>query len=290
MREKTTLSSQNEKRWTKGKNVAKAALTGALLLTPATWSAQETRSFEDEQNRKEILVDATNKENKHSEIVDENINSENMGWNSGGWGPSSWETQLFMTQDDFQSLMDWLSDEEKEKLSKLSDDQVMEFLDMLRQKYNKKREMYGNRNLIIKDLEENHVKVEENVEMMWYKWKIFHINLPAVWNFKWFKFDCFVSDELVSKENLEGNQKLLRQSYLVDDIVKLWLSIKDYLKEYWAYWDVNMYLRSFMNLYKSYRSKNKESREFFEDDLSNLVRIRNNIHKDSNHLLLNPNK
>lgn len=286
MREKTTLSSQNEKKWTKGKNVANAALTGVLLLTPATWSAQETRTFEENQDKKEILVDTPVKENEHSKIFDdETINSQNMGL-----APSE-ANKLSMTQDDFQFLMDWLSDEQKEKLSKLSDDKVMEFLDELRQIYNKKREMYRNRDLIIKDLKENHVKMEENVEMMWYKWKIFHINLPAVWNFKWFKFDCFISDKLVSKEDFKKNPKLIRQSYLVDDISNLWLSLNEYLKEYWAYLDVNMYLRSFMNLYKSYRSKNKRSREFTEyDDLSNLVRIREDIHSDSSYLFLKPDK
>jgi hypothetical protein len=69
------------------------------------------------------------------------------------------------TQNNFQSLMDSLSDEQKEKLSRLSDDQAMQLLDTLRQEQSRKTEVYGNVDLLIEDLKKKHVKVEENVEM-----------------------------------------------------------------------------------------------------------------------------
>ena len=143
---------------------------------------------------------------------------------------------------------------------------------------------------IIKNLEKNHINIEENVEMMWYKWKNFHIELPAVWKFKWFKFDCFVSDEPVSKRDFKENSELGEQSYSLEDIEKLWSSLNEYLKENGTYWDANLYIRSFMNLHDSYRSKDEYPREFLEDDISDTVRVRNNTDKDSNYLFLNPNK
>lgn len=69
------------------------------------------------------------------------------------------------TQNNFQSLMDSLSDEQKEKISRLSDDQAMQLLDTLRQEQSRKTEVYGNVDLLIEDLKKKHVKVEENVEM-----------------------------------------------------------------------------------------------------------------------------
>ena len=55
MREKTTLSSQNEKKWTKGKKIVGTALAATLLVTPAVSSAQETNVPEKNQDKKEIV-------------------------------------------------------------------------------------------------------------------------------------------------------------------------------------------------------------------------------------------
>lgn len=67
-------------------------------------------------------------------------------------------------------------------------------------------ELKWNPDKVIADLEENHMKVDdENVEMYWYKGKIVHVELPSVWWFKWDKFDYFISDEVI---NIDDYKKI----------------------------------------------------------------------------------
>lgn len=88
-----------------------------------------------------------------------------------------------------------------------------------------------NTEAILDDLKKNHVKVEKNVEMMWYEWKKIHINLPAVWNFKWFKFDCFVSNLPITRKDFEENPEFEKKSYSMDDISKLLYAMNEYMIE-----------------------------------------------------------
>jgi len=88
-----------------------------------------------------------------------------------------------------------------------------------------------NTNIILNDLKENHVKVEENAEMMWCKWKKVHIDLPAVWDFEWFKFDYFISDEAVYKRDFEKKSELEEKSYSMSDISKLLQAMNRYMIE-----------------------------------------------------------
>lgn len=94
---------------------------------------------------------------------------------------------------------------------------------------------------ILKDLRENHVKVEENVEMMWYKWRKVYIDLPSVWNFWWFKFGYFVSDDWCSRSEFESNQELKERSYSVEDVSWLFKAVNEYMKELSIEtdWDMN---------------------------------------------------
>ena len=97
---------------------------------------------------------------------------------------------------------------------------------------------------ILKDLKENHVKIEENVEMMWYKWKKVYINLPAVWSFEWFKFEYFISENTVygSEITSELNDKL----YSIRDISQMLKAMNRYMKalgvETDGYMDYERYL------------------------------------------------
>ena len=84
---------------------------------------------------------------------------------------------------------------------------------------------------ILNDLEENHVTIEHDVEMMWHEWKKVHIELPAVWDFEWFKFDCFVSYDYVTKEDFEAEPELEKKSYSMSDISKLLHAMNKYMAE-----------------------------------------------------------
>ena len=140
------------------------------------------------------------------------------------------------TQRDFQSLMDWLSAEQKEKLSSLSDDQAMQLLETLRQEHNERTEMHENVDSFVEDLKINHVKVEENVTKMWHEWKIIHIDLPSKWDFKWFKFDFFVS-ESNNVNRLTVNDWSL---YSMKEISGLFWAINSYLEASWKSTDWNI--------------------------------------------------
>ena len=84
---------------------------------------------------------------------------------------------------------------------------------------------------ILRDLKENHVKIEENAKMMWYKWRKVHIELPAVWNFEWFKFNYFVSNDYVTKWNFEKKSELEEKSYSMSDVSKLLQAMNKYMIE-----------------------------------------------------------
>ena len=92
------------------------------------------------------------------------------------------------------------------------------------------KELYWNKEKILENLKENCVKVEEKVEMMWYKWKKVHINLPAVWKFKWFKFDYFVSNESVRKYDFKKGSELENKSYSMKEVWELLKAMNRYMK------------------------------------------------------------
>lgn len=106
--------------------------------------------------------------------------------------------------------------------------------------------LFWNKEAILKDLKEHHVKIEENAEMMWFKWKKIRLELPAVWNFEGFKFDCFVSDESIEKKSIEKKfflkkeSKLEEKSYSMQEIWELLEAINTYMKELWIDSDENM--------------------------------------------------
>lgn len=90
-------------------------------------------------------------------------------------------------------------------------------------------ELFWNRIAILDDLAKNHVKVEEDVEMMWYKWKRFHIDLPAVGDFKWFKFDWFVSDNMLKREDFMNNN-VRKKLHSKNVVYKILRAMNKYMK------------------------------------------------------------
>lgn len=112
-------------------------------------------------------------------------------------------------------------------------------------------ELVGNKEAVLRDLKERYVKVQPNVEMFWWKWRNISINLPAVGKFKWFKFECFISDGSMRKEffdrslsydeigccsfgTKEKDAHLFSdKSYSVKEILDFFKAIKEYMKEYW---------------------------------------------------------
>ena len=133
---------------------------------------------------------------------------------------------------DFNTPTGW-NENSKLKLQWLTDKQELALSTTLKQdkKYNGKEHLIWDTDAILKDLKENHVTIEDNAEVMWYRWKNVHIELPAVWDFEWFKFDYFVSDDRVYKYIFRNDPELEKKSYSMSDISKLLKAINSYMSE-----------------------------------------------------------
>lgn len=103
----------------------------------------------------------------------------------------------------------------------------------------KKEELYWDKEKILESLKQK-VEVEENVEYMWYKWKKVHITLPREWEFEWFKFEYFVSDESVHKKDFESNVELEKKSYSMKEVWNLLKAMNRYMKAMGVETDWNM--------------------------------------------------
>ena len=108
-----------------------------------------------------------------------------------------------------------------------------------KEKREKIEKIYWNKDAILDDLKENHIKVEE-AEMMWYKWKIVEITLPEVWNFKRYSFKYFVSDDRIRKDEFESDPKLGNKSYEMEDVWGLLKAMNEYMKAMWVETDWNI--------------------------------------------------
>ena len=122
----------------------------------------------------------------------------------------------------------------------------------------KRKEIIGkikwNTDAIRDDLKKNYVKIEENAEMMWYKWKKVHITLPSIWSFEWYKFGYFISDNMVKKWEFENNPNLGEKSlFSMCDISKLLQAINKYMVEFWGKNDMNV---DYENELQYWRTKN----------------------------------
>ena len=99
--------------------------------------------------------------------------------------------------------------------------------------YNGKEKLIWNTDAILEDLRKNHVIIEEDVLMMWYRWKKVHIDLPAVWSFEWYKFDCFVSYgyEKIEMQYFNREYDLKHKSFSMKEISELLQAINKYMAE-----------------------------------------------------------
>ena len=127
--------------------------------------------------------------------------------------------------EDLKSRLEWLTDKQKDKLFEIL-------------KYEKLKRLIWKKEEILKYTKENYVTVEKNAEMMWYKWKIVDIDLPSVWNFEWFKFKYFASDNNVY--TCKYPPELEKKSYSMNDVWKLLKAINSYMVELQGISDENI--------------------------------------------------
>jgi len=123
--------------------------------------------------------------------------------------------------------LNWLTEAQKDKLLN----------DLIEDKNRANRpdnfeELKWNPDKVIADLKKNHMKVDENVEMCWYKGKIVHIELPSVWWFEWYRFDYFISDEVVEVDTY-NNIKWTIKYHTKRSFWKFLNNLNRYMQQFW---------------------------------------------------------
>lgn len=93
------------------------------------------------------------------------------------------------------------------------------------------------REYIWNDLIKKHTKVGY-WEVLWYQWKIIRITLPAVWDFWWYKFECFISDKSMKANEMQYNKWYKDFALSKDEMDDFNKAIREYMKSYWVkkYW------------------------------------------------------
>lgn len=126
-------------------------------------------------------------------------------------------------------------------IANLSGPEQHELLEILQKHINSTDDrIYWRENAIIRNLISNkYVEILDGKEMLWYNWKIVHITLPKVGEFKWFKFDYFISDEEVDFKTFNENPQVKDLSHSREDIVNLLEAINDYMREHGVIIDKN---------------------------------------------------
>lgn len=186
--------------------------------------------------------------------------------------------------EDIKTLTDW-DTERNEKIQELTGKKWNEISETL----------FWNKEAILQDLKINYVKIDDDVEMMWYKWKNFHIKLPAVWNFEWFKFDCFVSDDEIYKSEFEYSW-LWNSSYSIIEILELFQAFNKYMNELGINmdWDITDWDRKYFEYdleYWGWGRRTSEAWDFLKEIMkfNSMYRLKdvNVAHEDGSRAIRN---
>ena len=141
-------------------------------------------------------------------------------------------------------LLGW-TDKLKMFIDLLSPDQKDQLLEILLQENKEKKKNYWepipelvwNFDKVLEFINDKCVKSQE-IYLVW-KWFMYTIELPAVWEFEWFKFKCFKSEWV---NNFDGYNKDLNGSsmwYSMEEIWEILQKINEFLMAYWV-WNGNI--------------------------------------------------
>ena len=134
------------------------------------------------------------------------------------------------------------------------------------------------RKYVLNNLIEKYMRVEYGVERFWYQWKILRINLPAAWDFWWYKFECFISDKTIEESSYD--KKYENYSYSHDEIKNFNEEIWKYMKSLWIkrYW-YHDFPDIFYNLVRKYKLFDARSAFWLKDNVWYLDGAHNNESK-----------
>ena len=131
---------------------------------------------------------------------------------------------------------------------------IQERIDLIKRK-NLKLNLFWNSSAVLEDMRKNYVDIEENQEMLGKKWDVVHINIPAVWDFKWFKTDFFVSKDRIALKEFESNPEYEKNSCSFQYSKEMLEAIAGYMREYWV-----------ENIYWFKKENSKWSYDYWVDD------------------------
>ena len=162
--------------------------------------------------------------------------------------------------DELKLFLEWLSVEQKNELLKI-------LMKEKEERWEIKEELIWFEAGVLNDIRKNYVTIDEDVEMMWYKWRRVHIDLPKVWNVNWFKFDCFILDMECPAEHLDEVPELIDKSYSREEITGLLRALNMYMHAYWVkMWGKYRYVSDFENCFWYAGHCLKEILNFTQDD------------------------
>lgn len=157
------------------------------------------------------------------------INLDKIGYES--CAISSWSSGVWY---EIEELVRPLSDDEKNKMVRFLAEKNKETQDYYGEIYgeNYHANVRIAKHLLLENMKKNYVTVEKNTEVLWVRWTKIHVNLPAVWKFKWFKFDYFVWNEEINYYTFLESSELIKQSFSHEEIEKLGMAVVEYFREF----------------------------------------------------------
>lgn len=96
------------------------------------------------------------------------------------------------------------------------------------------------REMVVEELKKL-VTTQESQVMLWSEWKIVHIDLPAVGDFKWFQFNYFCSKYAYSLDTFNTNDEYIDNSFTIHGIVEFFTALNDYLRNMWVEMDEKIF-------------------------------------------------
>jgi hypothetical protein len=105
---------------------------------------------------------------------------------------------------------------------------------------------------VVRDIEINYIHwSKDEEELFWLRWWRKSLELPAVWNFEWFKMETFHAWRTYLWNDSDYDSML----YSMDDIWYILQKINEYLNEYWV-WDDVVSATKYSDMLKSWKNKN----------------------------------
>lgn len=151
------------------------------------------------------------------------------------WGEKSWDKVLENGDVNLIEIVNWLSEEQKDKMLKL-------LIKDKEKTWGLKEKLFGHRQSILAHLKQNCVEIKD-AEMMWIKWKIIRIELPGVWH----KFECFVWDEYLSTYDDDVNEMIDKMGFEVMEIVDFLSEFDKYMNKNWVNLDKKSRIKEIKN-------------------------------------------